>query len=390
MKTLLSLKDGSDPDAFMARMTNAGVVFEQVNGLPLFFIVDGPPELFPLADRHEIQTLEADSIATPDYQDLLITPDMAGDNWALARIIRRAPPWNTRRPVPAETFFDCVRDGTGTDIYLCDTGVDVAHASFGGRVSIMWSATGVPPSDGDWSGHGTGTMGCALADLVGVARGATGFMCRIATDASGSATTANLLSALGEILAHYSSRFGLNRPAVCSVSYSFSSSTVNAAFTDLMNAGMVIFGSAGNDKTDLSTIDVFPAETPWAICAGGINIADRPYYTGSNGTNWGLLDEIDISAPAQFVRLVRRTGDGGGFRTANGTSYAAPLAAGVVACMLQGHNRPTSMAQVQAIRAQLIANATTGKRVNAFGITIPDRILYLDPYQTAPGPITGL
>ncbi|UWU17010.1 hypothetical protein N2599_29865 (plasmid) [Rhizobium sullae] len=59
--------------------------------------------------------------------------------------------------------------------------------------------------------------------------------------------------------------------------------------------------------------------------------------------------------------------------------------------MLQGHNRLTSRSQVQAVKAKLLANATTGKLRSAFGLSpLPDKILYLDPNQAAPEPISGL
>jgi len=60
--------------------------------------------------------------------------------------------------------------------------------------------------------------------------------------------------------------------------------------------------------------------------------------------------------------------------------------------MLQGRPRPASRAHVQAVRAELLANATTGRfrpQPQFPTGTLPDRILWLDP-DAMDVPIPGL
>jgi len=45
---------------------------------------------------------------------------------------------------------------------------------------------------------------------------------------------------------------------------------------------------------------------------------------------------------------------------------------------------------VEAVRAHVIATATTGHLKNAFGMTLPDRIAYLRPDIEPPEAIPGL
>ncbi len=148
--------------------------------------------------------------------------------------------------------------------------------------------------------------------------------------------------------------------------------------------------SAGNEMDEL-VIGTYPAPfTADAIVAGGSGMADIPYYHSIDGTNFGT--EVDILAPGQAIRLAAATVAGvGDYQTRRGTSISCPFVAGVVACMLEGHNRLTTRAQVQAVRTKLLANATAGKIRSAFGLTpLPDKILYLDPDQTAPETISGI
>lgn len=112
-----------------------------------------------------------------------------------------------------------------------------------------------------------------------------------------------------------------------------------------------------------------------------------PYHLGNPtdsrntvqvGTGWG--SEVDILAPAQHIWMADKATDG--FMQWSGGSWAVPLTAGVIACMLQGHARLTTRAEVQALNTKLIANATTGLLRPAYGYTLPDKVLYLDPEAT--------
>lgn len=362
-------------------------------GLPRHALVTGL-SADTLRELDFVKSVDIDQVLTPSYQAVTIPADLgaSGQSWALARTIRRRPPWRTDRAIhPIHTFFDCVRDGTGVDIYMFDTGVRVAHDEFAGRATIVYEYSSAG-ADGDDHGHGTTTASCAAGATVGFARGANVRSFRIATSSAGSATTSSLISAMGAALTAYNSR---SNPAVGNVSYTFSSATVLSAIADLIDAGMIIVGSAGNASTDLATISEFPAEATDAICAAAVDMMDRPAtWLSGNGTNYGS-SSVSICSPGHYFPAASHTGNSSYLRTSGATSCAAAYTTGVIACMLQGHSKLTSRAQVQAVKAALLANATDGRlvipassHVPAGGL--PDAILYLDPYQTAPEPIPGL
>jgi hypothetical protein len=391
--TLLALRKDADRDAFTARLDAAGVEWEPVAGLPRHFVIHGvAPDDFPLASDPDILAIDDGNaeVRGASSQELAINASLGGASWAIARAIRRSAPWNVDRiSLPFTTYYRCVRDGSGVDYYSIDTGIRLTHDEFGSRATNVYeyfSSGGA----GDNNGHGSATSAAACGSTSGFARASLLWSFKgLTLDNIGDNNS--VLAALGQALTHYSGRSGTGRPAVVNLALAGFSSTLNEAVSDMIDAGMVVVAAAGNAMKDLGTINQYPAESDAdVVIVGGVGMADIPYYSGAFGTDYG--SEVDIVAPSQTIRTAWATSDST-FILLEGTSMGASLTAGVVACMLQGHARLTGRSQVQAVKAQLLANATTGKfRAQAqFNIgTLPDRILYLDPDQTAPGPIAGL
>lgn len=403
--TIIVLKSADAATSFLADAQTAGVAVEPVAGLPRFFKAAGvSPEDFPLKGHPSIALLDdGDRQGQAQEQVVTVNGDGTGDGgWCAARVIRRRNPWRlpSRGPVRTSSFRS-VRTGEGVDIYIIDSGVDVEHPEFAGRASQPWlfDPTYVTPHDD--SGHGTHCMALAGGLTVGIARGARLYSFKMHNGNSGAGTEA-CIAALGAVLQQYQAQASSDRAGVVTFSWSGFGSSVNAAISDLIDAGMVFCASAGNDLLDLATIDLFPAESdPDGIICGGTNISDFPYFLRTHGSNWGA--DVDICAPAQWTLSARRSTEGGGYRIGSGTSYATPLVAGAVACMLQGYRRPTTRAEVQAVKAKLLANATVGALRPGYipsGVpadsaedgqvlhALPDRLLYLDPltpFEVIPG-----
>lgn len=368
--TIVCIKKGRDRANFIQELQSLN--WRAVKGLPRHFIIEGViPADFPLKDHEDVEAIyDGDAEVKHCLQPLTLDAELEDDSWAIARVIRRNPPWNKNHIVhPFETYFRCVRDGTGVDYYTLDTGIRLDHDEFGGRATNVYefhSSGGL----GDDNGHGTATSSIACGSTVGIARGALLFSFKCFNSAGSGSGTA-IVTAAGEALDFYNSR---NRPAV--VNLSFVGGLAESITEDMIDAGMVLVAAAGNTKTDMDTTSVLPAEWPDVIGVGGSAMADTPYYQGEFGTNYG--SNIDVVAPAQNIRHAWRTSSSD-YKKGNGTSLACPLASGIVACMLQGYRKLTSRAQVQEVVLKLKANASTGQVVNAYGITLPDRMLYVDP-----------
>lgn len=385
--TIVCLKKDADREAFLARAAQAGFVLEPIPGLDRHFVAHGiAAQDFPLARDVAVEAVDdGDDEVFPDMQAITIPASLTGASWPLARIIRRDPPWNTRRlRHPITTFFRAERNGLGVDVYSLDTGIRLAHTEFGGRATNVYeyySSGGL----GDDEGHGTSVASAAVGATVGVARSALVWSFKAMTttgvlEGSGTGTNLSLITSLGQALLHYQGRVTTGRPAVMNLSLGGFGSSVSSAISDIINAGMVICCSAGNLRQNLDATDRFPTESDGdLIVVGGIAMGDVPYYQGNGGTNFG--SSVSILAPAQRCYLANFNGNSS-FGLVTGTSFAAPYTAGVVACMLEGRPRLNGRAQVQSIKAALLRNATRGRFVRQpqFGIGyLPDRILYLDP-----------
>lgn len=385
---LIALEKAEDPVAWLEMISRAGLSYETFDAIPsIIKVLDTTPESFPLRDRSGIRAIDADDTPLRANEDQIITigADLSGGSWALPRLIRRKPPWPVRSlKFPWTTFFRCARDGEGVDCYIFDSGIRTTHNEFGGRATNRYEAVS-SGGLGDDQGHGTSVSSVACGSTVGIARAALiqSYKC---LDINNTGTVGWVVDCINQALTLYLSR---NRPAVMNFSLSFisASSTLDAAIDTLLDAGAVVVASAGNDRLDLGTVIYIPAESdPDVIVAGGIGPADIPYYAGALGTNWG--SRIDVSAPAQSVWAAGRLSNTD-YRLVFGTSFAAPCVTGLIACLLTGRPRLTTRSQVQAIRSFVMSSATTGRlRSSGFGITIPDRIAYINPdvlTETIPG-----
>lgn len=403
-ETIVVLKSPDLAAAFAEEVRAAGLTIEPFPGLPRHLRVPGvAAAAFPFRAHPSVQAVDdGDEELTPCFQELVLEQNMRGTGgWSAARVIRRRNPWWTpgggALPFPRTSTFNAKRTGAGVDIFIIDSGVEYTHPEFGGRVNQYWHyRSNYAKAELDASGHGSHCLGLALGRTVGIAREARGHSMKF-YDAHSGASVTNAVAAMGAILSQYNTQADDDRPAVMFMSWSDFSSTIDAAVTDMINAGIVCCYPAGNEATDITASVIRPAESdPDTIVCGGLAPDDTPYYTPESGygTNWSLTD-VDILAPAQRTLSAQRASEGGGYRLGNGTSYATPIVAGVVACMLQGYRRLTTRAQVQAVKQKLLDNATTGALKPRRKITspydwfqLPDRIVYLDPmieFEVIPG-----
>lgn len=377
---------------FIERVRSLGFTAERIKGLPRHLLIQGTTLAgFPLRNDPEVESMsDAMQPRRAPLQDITLDATLSAGSWALPRIIRRRAPWDVDRLLhPIETYFDSARDGTGVDIYFADTGIDLDHPEFDGRATNVYEYVSSGGA-GDNNGHGTLTASAAGGQTTGVAPGSLLWSFKSAA-ADATNTDLSLVTALGEMLDHYNDRSATNRPAVVNLSIHPShSATVRSAIGDLIDAGMVCVQSAGNEMVLLTSGAHPVAFTTDSIIVGGSGMADIPYYASGDGTCFGAA--VHILAPGQAVYAAAATVRGvGDFEVRRGTSISAPFTAGVLACMLEGHPRLTTRSQVQAVRTKLLANGTTGKFRDGFGLTpLPDLLLYLDPAQTAPEPISGL
>lgn len=379
MTVIVCIKKGRSRERFLKDADNSGVALSAVDGLPRIFTVENYDiESFPMKGHSAILSIEENTSGRepPAANSFTIADDFTGGNWGLVRHVRRDAPWNVDRiKTPFPTYYRSVRDGTGVDVYAIEGPSRLTHAEFGGRVTRI---SGDGTNGASSPEHGTAALSLALGVNTGFARGSLGWLAEW-----GDYSLAAMITACGAVLSHYTERSATNRPAVCWVAdqRDATSSAYEVAIADMIDAGIVVISVAGNFLDDLAITPRYPGIYTDVICVGGILAADIPFYRTFGGTGFGA--RVDVSAATERTHSADYQSDEG-YRLFSGTSAAEPMVAGVVACMLQGKSRLTTRTQVQAVRAKLIANATTGRLRDQpqFGIPaggLPDRILYLDP-----------
>ncbi len=254
-------------------------------------------------------------------------------------------------PLPA---WDHTTGASYAAVLVLDTGVEQSHPdlySLPGRDFTTGAPDGIPGGDptNDCENHGTAVAGCISA-LTNNALGTAGIAPLSPTVSartfyadtdlcdgswySYSSWTVNAINwSLGQEIriTNNSNRYG------------FVSSAIEYAYETSRASGQIHFASIGNDGESAAS---YPASLPSVI---GVGAADR-YGGRSPFSNFG--SELAFLAPGSEILSSDRQGSTGYSSTdycnVYGTSFAAPLAAGVASLVLAVNPDLTS-AEVEAI-----------------------------------------
>jgi len=203
-------------------------------------------------------------------------------------------------------------------VAICDTGIDSNHPDLEDALIPGYNAaSNLTEAQGgdteDINGHGSFCAGLSAAQgnnntgVVGVGWDFRLMPVRVSNAGSGNASPFNLVEG---------ARWAANNGAsVVNVSYSGATGGANqAAASDVIDAGGLLFWAAGNDSSQISG-----NARDLTVVASTTSSDNR-----SGFSNFGSA--VDISAPGSSVRSTRR---GGSYGNGSGTSYANPVAAGV-------------------------------------------------------------
>ena len=284
-----------------------------------------------LARNPLVAFVERDQVYRTDETEAM---DENGDPWGLDRIDQQV--------LPLSATYDYTATGAGVNVYIIDTGIWTAHPDFGGRADNVYDALTFNLLGGvsaeDCNGHGTHVAGTVGGTTYGVAKGVSLHGVRVLS-CTGVGFTSQIIAGLDWVSQNFVA------PAVANMSLGGGKSdALDAATTNLWDAGVFVAVAAGNDDAD--ACEASPAGASGAFTVAASDKMDAK----SSFSNSGPC--VEAYAPGSGIKSDFLLGT---TATLSGTSMASPHVAGVAAL----YKATFGDAASATVADWIIGNATT-------------------------------
>jgi serine protease len=242
-----------------------------------------------------------------------------------------------------------------------DTGADFNHPDLAGKLipgaAFINSSNGVPTGTGqaavqDGNGHGTMTTGIMLADtnnaigIAGVAPAAKALVVKV-LDNRGMGNGDDVAAGIDYASSYPGVKvinlsLGTQQGGLLSLLLGPGPDPIPAAIDRAVQRGVMVAAAAGNAPGATSE---YAGLTGEALVVGALN---RAGYEASYSTNGNIYAPGGDGGSNQTPAVsVTSTNLGGGYAAGDGTSYAAPQVAGVVALLMaKGYSSAGAMQQI--------------------------------------------
>ena len=235
--------------------------------------------------------------------------------------------------------WDFTQGSASVTVAVLDTGVKLNREEFSGRLVPGFDFANFDSNANDDNGHGTAVAGILAANANNAAFFAgVDWKCRImpvkVLDNEGTGIDSAIADGIDFAVANGAKvmNLSLGRGGP-------SNQTVVNAIRAAVSQGVVFVASSGNDG---ERGVIFPANVTEAIAVGATNRDD----TITSFSNWG--SELDLVAPGQEIYTFNIFARPGTTAFLQGTSFSAPLVAGV-ASLIAATNPDLSSAAIRSI-----------------------------------------
>lgn len=299
-----------------------------------------------------------------------------GDDEVLRSTPSDQTPWGIER-VYNDLTITSTSGGTGVDVAVLDTGVDINHPDLSRRIEQCKDFTKgrkIQNKCDDKIGHGTHVSGTIAADsgadglgIFGVAPGTDIFAYKVCGDIG--CFTDDISAAID-----YAGSHGAE---IVSISLGGDSESRLIRDAIVRNPSLLFVAAAGNSGPNLNTL-VFPGANANVIAVGATDVNDRVADFSSRGSDTNGIDgiqtgEIEVAAPGVNVESTcagsfdgasfDKDGTVNGYCIISGTSMATPHVSGLAAKHWQGNAADTrAFIQTRASLTDITSglHATTG------------------------------
>lgn len=259
-----------------------------------------------------------------------LDPTSAEGQWARIRVVSQY------RPLAPAFAVHEVKYASKPELYIMDTGINFSHDEFQYSDLETVDFYTLPIFNGNYRddvGHGTAVASMAVGKNLGVARYAKVMNVKIGGKVNGETHAANLLEvgqAIDAIIAEIANDPLKSR--VVNMSWGVARSAwLDSKVQSLLDAGASVIAAAGN--SGISVEDVTPAGLDTVITVGAIDKFDIPAgFNNISPSDSGLTTStglsLDLFAPGDQVMVADATVSNG-YVVSSGTSFSAPLVAGV-------------------------------------------------------------
>lgn len=263
---------------------------------------------------------------------------------------QKSAPWHLAAICDEKDQYVYRKTGKGVSVYVLDTGIKLKHPEFE-DLKFVETVYSFDDKDYDPDGisatHGTSVASCVAGKKVGVAKEADIFNLRF------DLTRQTAVEAVKKAIEHKNENE--YESAVIVKSFGGPNPMYRDELDWMEDEGLIVVAAAGNESVNISKRAVFPAKRDNTLAVGAVNERRRLSTFSNYGKN------VDILAPGSNI-ICGVIGDphSDSLVAMNGTSFSAPIVAGVIAQMCEGHS-VRDQHDVEEVRDDLIRNAFDGE-----------------------------